>query len=237
MNDSTTVRRLRCLLVWSAVTGAGLALAAGLRSDLRPAPGASLEDLLVAAAAWALCAAALWASAVTGVVALEAARTGASSAPGCTCGRPAGRAVPVVVRRVLLRACGTALSGGLATGLAIAPAPAHSGTQLAPPPPSGPVAPGPAATHAVPASHLQAADGAGLRVTTRPGDSLWRVAEARLRAETGHEPSDAEVAAYWPRIHATNRILLGPDPDFVLPGVPLVLPAVPTTATPDEEPS
>lgn len=225
MNDQSMLHRLRCLLVWGAVTATALALVAALAGDLRPDPRAGFEGVLASAAAWSLCAAAAWASAVTGVVALEAARTGAA-APSPAGAVAAPVAVPVIVRRVLLRACGVALTGGLATGLAIAPAPAHSGSHVAPPPPSGPVAPGPAAS---PAAHAVSTS----RVTTRPGDSLWRVAEARLRAETGHEPSDAQVAAYWPRIHDTNRVLLGPDPDFVLPGVPLVLPA--TTADPLEK--
>ena len=46
-----------------------------------------------------------------------------------------------------------------------------------------------------------------------------------LLRRLGHDPSVAEVAAYWPRIHAANRALIGPDPDLVRPGVPLVLPA------------
>ncbi|MSY84677.1 MAG: LysM peptidoglycan-binding domain-containing protein [Actinobacteria bacterium] len=62
------------------------------------------------------------------------------------------------------------------------------------------------------------------QVTVRPGDSLWRIAETTLR-EMGLPAGEADVAAYWPRIHDANRALVGPDPHLVRPGVPLVLPA------------
>lgn len=232
MNDRMTPLRLRCLAVWVTVTGAGLGLVALLAGDLRPGAGAGFDEVVVAGAAWALCAAAAWASAASAVVALEAAR------PTVKTPSPVGassRGVPAPVRALLLRACGVALTGSLAAGV-VAPATAHPGslerpgssrTQVhrAPAPPAGPVAPA-RAHHARPTVQVAApAAAAADRVTTVPGDSLWRVAEAELRAVTGREPSDADVAAYWPRIHATNRVLLGPDPDFVLPGVPLVLPA------------
>ena len=217
--DDSTLRRLRCLAVWVAVTGTGSGLVLAVSGDLRPAPGAPFEEVLVAAAAWALCLAALWASAVTGLVAAEASRAGGN--------RPA-RGVPAPVRRLLLRACGAALAGGLVSGVAVVPAtgtpsplerPGSTQVGQAPPPPAGPVGTG-RATRPVAAPAP-----APSRTTSRPGDSLWRLAEAELRAASGREPSDADVAAYWPRIHATNRVLLGPDPDFLLPGVPIQLPA------------
>ena len=231
MNDYVRFRGVRCAAVWALVTGTGLGLVTLVAGDLRPGPGADFDEVVVAGAAWALCAAAAWASAVTAVVALEAVR--ATCSAGGVPDAVTRRGVPAPVRAVLLRVCGVALAGGLVAG-AVAPATASPGTtersapssarvQQAPAPPAGPVAPA--------RPHRQQVT-ATARVTTVPGDSLWRVAEAELRAATGREPSDAEVAAYWPRIHATNRVLIGPDPDFVLPGVPLVLPAARSTPQP-----
>lgn len=208
----------RCLAVWLGV----LALAGGtvrlLAPDLHAGPGPlDFETLVVATAAWALTAAAAWAVLVTSVVAVQVARS--SPVPR--------RGLPVPVRRLLLRACGAVVAGGLVAGTVTGPAAATPGSlgrdagerstqTVRPTAGPAPAVSGPVAVRAV--------AGAGDRVTVRPGDSLWRIAEASLR-EHGHPPTDADVAAYWPRIHDANRALVGPDPHFVRPGVPLVLPA------------
>ena len=146
----------RCAAVWTAVTGVGAATCRALAADLRvlvssPARGgADLESWVVGLAAAAVCLAACWASAVTGLVCVQLLRHRAGEQRP---DRIAG--VPAPVRRLVLRAC----------------------------------------------------------------------AEAELLRRHGHKPTVAEVAAYWPRIHAANRALVGPDPDLVRPGVPLVLPA------------
>lgn len=214
--DSTPFPWLRCLGVWTAVTALGTGLVSIVVDDLRPAADPSFEHVLVTGASWVLCLAVVWVSAVTGLVALEAARP----TPIRRTGLPG---VPRTVRRVVLRACGMALAGGLVAGMATTPATATAGstagsTDQAPAPPAGPVSAGPVVRTDAPASPE--------RVTSQVGDSLWRVAEAELREIAGRQPGDAAIAAYWPRIHATNRVLLGPDPDFLLPGVPLALPAV-----------
>lgn len=51
-------------------------------------------------------------------------------------------------------------------------------------------------------------------VTVRRGDTLWSIAAARL----GPEANDHEIAAAWPRWHAANRAVIGPDPHVLLPG-------------------
>lgn len=51
----------------------------------------------------------------------------------------------------------------------------------------------------------------------RPGDSLWRVAAARL-AERGERATDAATAAEWPRWFAANRDVIGADPHLLRPG-------------------
>ena len=213
----------RCAAVWTAVTGVGAATCRALAADLRvlvssPArAGADLESWVVGLAAAAVCLAACWASAVTGLVCVQLLRHRAGEQRP---DRIAG--VPAPVRRLVLRACGVAVASGLAGGLALSPAGATPGSleRDRPSTPSTSVASSPAlATTPVAASVPED------RRVVRPGDSLWRIAEAELLRRHGHEPTVAEVAAYWPRIHAANRALVGPDPDLVRPGVPLVLPA------------
>lgn len=64
--------------------------------------------------------------------------------------------------------------------------------------------------------------------TVRPGESLWRIASARLAQEHGRDPSDAEVVPYWRELIERNRERLPDrdDPDLILPGQELLLPAV-----------
>ena len=182
----------RCLGVWGGVTAAGALVCRGVAADLRVAGDADLETWLVAVAAAALVLAACWASAVAGVVCLQVARRA-----------PVPRAgVPAPVRRLLLRACGVAVAGGLAGGLALTPAGATPGSleRERPTPAATPSAPAAPSAFSAPASAP-----ADRVVVVRPGDSLWRIAEAELLRRTGRAASVADVAALWPRIHAANR--------------------------------
>lgn len=213
---------LRCTVVWAGVLVLALGSTALLAPDLRlPAGRVDFEAAVVCGAAWALVAAASWVVAVTTVVTVQVAR----AAPVPT------RGLPAPAQRLLLRACGAVVVGGLVAGAIAGPAAATPGSlgrdagerpaqtvqpQTAQPPAGPQPASGPVVVRAVAAQPD--------RVTVRPGDSLWRIAEATLR-EHGRSPTDADVAAYWPRIHDANRALVGPDPHFVRPGVPLLLPA------------
>jgi hypothetical protein len=58
------------------------------------------------------------------------------------------------------------------------------------------------------------------RVLVRSGDSLWAIAERRL----GPQATNQAVAAEWQRWYATNRALIGPDPDLITPGMVLHAP-------------
>lgn len=212
----------RCLGVWAGVLATGASVCALVAGDLQPLTSpsteADLEAWLVAVAAAAIWLAACWAGVVTSVVCVQVLRDR-------SCAERVGGSlgVPAPVRRLLLRACGVAVAGGLAGGLALSPAGATPGSLERERPavsqaPAQAPAPAAAAVRQVAAVDVD-------RVVVRPGDSLWRIAEAELTRRHGAAPSDAEVAAYWPRIHAANRALVGPDPDLVRPGVPLVLPA------------
>lgn len=66
-------------------------------------------------------------------------------------------------------------------------------------------------------------DAAG-EVVVRAGDTLWDIAARHLRAR-GHATDPAEIAAEWPRWHAANRAVIGPDPDRLLPGQRLRIPS------------
>ena len=71
--------------------------------------------------------------------------------------------------------------------------------------------------------------GAGTgEVVVLRGDSLWAIAARHLPADAGDDRIDAE----WRRWYAANRDVIGPDPDFILPGQRLRPPA----ADPQEQP-
>jgi hypothetical protein len=57
----------------------------------------------------------------------------------------------------------------------------------------------------------------GAHVVLR-GDCLWSIAEARLLDAGGRAPSASEVAAAVHDWWSTNRAVIGPDPDRLLPG-------------------
>ncbi len=63
----------------------------------------------------------------------------------------------------------------------------------------------------------------GGSVSVRPGDSLWSISRAHLRA-AGADASPADVARAWPQWWEANRQLVGDDPDLVLPGAQLTPP-------------
>lgn len=54
----------------------------------------------------------------------------------------------------------------------------------------------------------------------RRGDTLWDIAARHL----GRSATTAEIAHEWPRWHATNRTLIGNDPDRLQPGQRLTPP-------------
>ena len=58
-------------------------------------------------------------------------------------------------------------------------------------------------------------------VMVRRGDSLWRIAATHLPGR----PSARRVAAAWPRWFAANRAVVGADPDSIVPGQALHVPA------------
>lgn len=203
--------RLRAALLWLGVSaGAALAVATlgpGALGLVR-APGTTFAALLVQ------CCTVVALVAVGGLwlAATEVARTVVLRAGWR--GRPR-RVGPV--RAGLLALCGITVLAAPAAAAAAHPDPAD-------PAPAGP-APGLAGLPLPdrPLGGTGGTGGTGERVVVRPGDTLWAIAARAL----GPGATAGEVAAYWPRIQARNRAVVGPDPDRILPGQVLHLPPLP----------
>jgi LysM repeat protein len=57
-------------------------------------------------------------------------------------------------------------------------------------------------------------------VTVEHGNTLWSIAAATLKTKRA-----GRIAGYWPRIYRANRAVIGPDPNFIMPGQVLALPS------------
>ncbi len=191
----TPAPRSRCAAVAALASSAFGALTGWLLPVATEGPGRSLDEALTWACAGVALAAAAWLW--LGVLRLVLAAHGGRGGHAPTTG------LPPAVRRIVLAACGVALSGTLAVSAAHA-TPDRSGGAAGLPLPER------AATLA-PAS----------QVVVQPGDSLWAIAERTLPAGA----TDADVGHRWRQIHAANRDLVGPDPDHILPAQRLTLPA------------
>jgi nucleoid-associated protein YgaU len=122
--------------------------------------------------------------------------------------------LPAVARRGVLAACGLAVASGVAVPASAddgaAPRHRHDGALVTGLPlPDRAVAPPPAPR---PRSRRT--------VIVRTGDSLWSIAHRDL---TPHAAAPA-IVRRWHAIYATNRSLIGPDPDVIEPGQRLDLP-------------
>lgn len=213
----------RCLCVWLFTAVAASAVLLGLGPELAAARGLTdpvaraevrFDALLAIAAAVALATCSLWFWAATTAVVAQALTGRLRTVRGC----------PDGVRRLLLVACGLAL-----TASATAPAVADStaGRPPAPdddPPVSGLPLPDRVAVEP-PASHPSAATRtvgqAGEVHVVRAGDTLWEIAAHSLPAAA----SDADIDRRWRDIWATNRRAIGPDPDLIHPGTTVHLPS------------
>ncbi|MFJ9314012.1 LysM peptidoglycan-binding domain-containing protein [Pimelobacter simplex] len=212
---SSPAARRRAALLWLGVSAAavlaGLTLGPGALRLVR-APGTTFAELLVQCCTTAalVAVAGLW------LAATDVARAVVLRRPG--------RVGPV--RATLLALCGiTALAASAAPAGAADPPPAVPAPAPAPVPSLAglPLPDRPTGTRSAPDR---------LDVVVRPGDTLWAIAERAL----GPGATAGEVAAHWPRIHARNAAVIGPDPDRIRPGQLLHLPSPPPPLPPSPLP-
>ncbi len=236
----------------TAVTLLGLDVAVGAavrtlaRRVFAPGP-ASLDEVVVLLAAAAALALGVWltASSTAAVLAHAPGRLGAAAE------QVAAAWAPLLTRRVAAALVGASVAGALgptttvareaapfpgfsasAPAAPVAPA-ASVSTALPSPPPAVPPAgwvPTRPTQRPVPSPSLVTSGASGALsssstdrtgVVIHRGDTLWAVVAAHL----GPDATDAEVAAQWPRWYAANRRVIGADPDLLLPGQVLEVPA------------
>ncbi|GCD91631.1 LysM peptidoglycan-binding domain-containing protein [Nocardioides sp. LS1] len=211
-------RPTRCATVWLLATTAAAGLVALLLPLALPMAGAAshgdlagrpFDDLLVGLCAAVAVPATCWLWAITTLATLEAAR-GVS------------HAVPRGVRRVVLVACGVALTGGLTTTAALADTPQAPPQDLRASAIVARVVNGlplpdrATATTAVAGHPVRRAE----RVTVHRGDTLWGIAARDLAPGA----SDADINTHWQAIYAANRGVIGADPGLIHPDQQLRLP-------------
>lgn len=211
------VYRVRPCVVWLAATLATVAAWLSVPATWTAARGAAGTDavaaLLVAGCATVLAASLAWLWVITTAAAADLLRGRAASGGGAT-------------RRLVLLACGAAVV--TATG-----APAHAadgdGAELLAglPLPERAVAPAVPERRSVPPATARPASAEHDSYVVRPGDTLWSIA-------VSHPGAGRDVDARWRAIWSINRDVVGADPDLILPGQSLRLPAG-TTHSPDTD--
>ena len=169
----------------------------------------SFDGLLAAACSWLLVGCAAWSVLICAGALLEAWSRGrfrATAWVGC----------PPSLSRLLLAGLGVALVSAPGPAAATAPVSAPRGQGVADP--SGVTMAG---TLPTPARPLGPARVATSQVWVRPGDTLWQLAEDRLKRSA----SPAEIADLVVHLHQRNRTVIGSDPDLIRPGQRLAYPA------------
>jgi nucleoid-associated protein YgaU len=62
-----------------------------------------------------------------------------------------------------------------------------------------------------------------------PGENLWSIARSALATAGSHQPSDAQLIAYWHALIASNRTSLrSRSPSLIFPGEIVTLPPLPS---------
>lgn len=227
-----TTRAALLLAVLAAMANVAAALAWGTFGAVSAvsAPGpAAFDDLLALLAACAGWAVLGWLA-----IALLVSLAAAAWQRGGHLDQIARAITPLALRRLVALLLGVGLLAAPVVGalpaqadrtVATAPSGGQSGEPPAGPPalerwtpdrPAPPVVPAgrPAEPLALLVSRPHRGRAVSDHVVVRRGDTLWDIAARAL----GPDASAAEIAASWPRWHATNRSTIGPDPDLILPG-------------------
>lgn len=202
------MNHLRCLVVWLAATTLSGALGAlDLHALGGLGSGQPFADLLTRLCGLVLLGCLGWGWLGATAVVVTALRRPASP----------GRLpwVPLAWRRLVLGACGVALTAGVA-----APALATPGPVRLDPPAAAPVRPAADAEVVAAPARPAVAEHTTAAIVVSPGDSLWRLAAERLDPAA----SAAEITASWHRLYDANRAVVGVDPDHIEPGQRLTPP-------------
>lgn len=229
MNTSQRSVTLRATALAVVSTAALLGLLAFLGPTIDLDPGQQFATLLAQWCALVLLGCAGWAWLLTCLVLAEAIRM-----PSGQPLQAQRRGIPPAYRRLVLGACGLALSAGAATPALATPGPVHLDPQPA-------VAAAPSAQARAP-MHLRApvpdlarADAQADTeadteadpgaedddaIVVHTGDSLWRLTAERLPRDA----DDATIEHAWRRLYAANSELIGADPDHIEPGQRLARP-------------
>jgi hypothetical protein len=211
------MNHLRCLGVWLTTTALAGTLAVLDLAALRGlAPDRSFADLLTRLCGLVLLGCLGWGWLGATAVVVTALRR--PSAPARV------RWVPLGWRRLVLGACGVALTAGVA-----APAMATPGPVRIDPPAAAAgsgagtdttAADGEATAHEAALATPTAAARVAPPIVVSAGDSLWRLAAERLDPTA----SDASIDVTWHRLYDANRAVIGADPDHIEPGQRLTPP-------------
>ncbi len=168
------------------------------------------DAFLSSLASWLLLGCAGWAGLLCAGAVLETRSRGRLRATvwlGC----------PRAWRRVLLAGAGAVLAAAPLQGQL--PASARTCSDTTAPATLGPA--GRSETLPVPARPSGSGRGPGqTHVVVRTGDTLWQLARDRAPASA----TTGDVAGLVGRVHRTNRLVIGPDPDLIRPGQRLVIP-------------
>jgi hypothetical protein len=188
--------RLRATAIVVGTAAVAAVLIAWFRPQGVPVQPGDPTSAIVVASCWLAWLAAAYlslAAAVASLVHLPGllGRLGAAAAP----------LVPASMRRAVRVGVGVAVASSALAGPAAAASPS-------------PVPPSPAPSVALSLEWPGLAVAATEEIVVRRGDSLWAIS-ARL---LGARSTTREVAGLWPRLYATNRAVIGSDPDLIQPG-------------------
>lgn len=173
-----------------------------------------------------LATAALWLAAAWLALGLLAALAALlPGAPGRICVALCRVVLPRAARKLLAGTAGLSVLLAPAAALASPSGPAAAPVAAAPHSPGTPLPPPtwPTSEHRGSRPTHQNAGRKRAEARVQRGDCLWLLAARHLPPSA----SDAEIAAYWPRWYATNRKVIGADPDLLHPGEALHVPSPP----------
>jgi hypothetical protein len=213
-----------CILLWWAAAPPAADAWRGIQGST-PAGGWSLDRLVTDALACVALIVGLCLAAATALTVLSAVLT--TVRPSLSAVLPTW--APLRWRRIVIALCGLAVTTPVLTGPAFASDGDTSTCAVACPAPvlglTLPDLPVSRSHHRVEVRPSRPTDDTPVRtIRVRPGDSLWTITATSAPPGT----PDAAIAADVSALYATNREVIGPDPDLIYPGTTLTFPGDPS---------